>query len=123
MSKNNMKHATDNFIDKIKTSKEYESYQKALSEFQAAKDAQKLLTDFKEAQQTFLVFRQGGFTGVEEQERKVKFLKEKVDTNDIIQNLSKAQNKFQLLIFNLADTISREIGFQFAPPQKSGCCG
>lgn len=118
-----MKQATDNFIEEIKASKEYKSYQKALSEFKAEKDTQKLLADFREAQQTLLIFRQGGFTGVEEQERKLKWLREKVDSSTVIKNLSKTQNEFQLLIFNLADTVSREIGFQFAPPQKGGCCG
>ncbi len=123
MSKNNMKQVTDNFVEEIKASKEYKSYQKALSEFKAEESTQKLLSDLREAQQTLLVFRQGGFTGVEKQEKKVKWLKEKVDNNKIIQDLSKTQNEFQLLIFNLADTISRGIGFQFAPPQKGGCCG
>lgn len=118
-----MKQATNNFVEQIKASKEFVLYQKALSEFQAEKDTQKLLADFREAQQTLLIFRKGGFSGVEEQERKVKWLKEKVDNSTVIQNLSKTQNEFQLLIFNLADTISREIGFQFAPPQKGGCCG
>lgn len=114
---------TKDYIKALLETEEITTYSKAVKDFKSDTDAQKLLTDFQEAQQTYAIFRQGGFDGFKEQEEKVRELQGLVQNNHKIQTLIKAQNTVQNLVGDLAGEISQAINFPFAQPQRGGCCG
>lgn len=114
---------TKDYIQALLETEEIQAYLKAVDDFKSDTESKKLLADLQESQQTLAVFRQGGFTGVAEQERKVKFLHDKVSKDKKIQSLIKSQQDIQNLVGDLASEISQAINFPFAQPQRGGCCG
>ncbi len=114
---------TKDYIQSLLDTDEVKAYTKAVDDFQNDIEAKKLLKDLQESQQTLAVFRQGGFTGVEEQERKVKLLRNKVSKDKKVQILIRSQQELQDLVGALAGEISQAINFPFAQPQRGGCCG
>ena len=114
---------TEEYIQELLKTIEVVEYTQAVSDFKSDHQAKKLLADYQEAQQTLSVFRQGGFGGAEEQERKVEHLQKKVSENKVIQKLRKTQVELQTLVGKLAEQISLSINFSFSPPARGGCCG
>ena len=114
---------TKDYIQALLEAQEVKDYAKAVEDFKKDSDAKKLLSDFQEAQQTHVVLRQGGFTGIEEQGHKVKFLQDKVSKNTKIHALVKTQQTLQNLVGDLTGEISQGINFPFTQPQSGGCCG
>lgn len=112
------------FIQAITDTPEYQTFKKAQDSFNKDKDAKKLLADFQNTQQTCAVFRQGGFSGVEEQEKRLRQLQHRLQQNLKINELIKSQRNLQSLVFELTNQISQEINFPFAQSQGGGgCCG
>lgn len=120
---NTIQTKTKEYIATLLEAVEVKNYTKALQDFRNDPDSKKLLADLQESQQTFAIFRQGGFAGLEEQDRKVRNLQDKVSKNQKIQSLIKAQDALQNLVGDLAGEISQAINFPFAQPQRGGCCG
>lgn len=114
---------TKEYIELLKATEEIVAYKKALDDFENDKEAKKLLADYQEAQQTYNVFRQGGFDGLKEVEQKARDLNYKLQKNQKIQSLIKTQRSAQYLVANLVDDISRGINIPFVKPQQGGCCG
>lgn len=114
---------TKEYIESLKATEEIVAYKKALDDFENDKEAKKLLADYQEAQQTYNVFRQGGFDGLKEVEQKARDLNYKLQKNQKIQSLIKTQRSAQYLVANLVDDISRGINIPFVKPQQGGCCG
>ena len=114
---------TKEYIETLRESDEVKSYKTALETFRADNDAKALLKNLQEAQQTYAIFRQGGFEGLAEQEKKVRALQGQMSKNKKIQDLLKAQENLQSLVGNLADEISQGINVPFTQPQREGCCG
>lgn len=114
---------TKEYIESLKGTEEIMAYKKALDDFENDNEAKKLLTDYQEAQQTYNVFRQGGFDGLKEVEQKARELNYKLQKNQKIQSLIKTQRSAQYLVANLVDDISRGINIPFVKPQQGGCCG
>jgi cell fate (sporulation/competence/biofilm development) regulator YlbF (YheA/YmcA/DUF963 family) len=114
---------TKEYIESLKETEEIMAYKKALDDFENDNEAKKLLTDYQEAQQTYNVFRQGGFDGLKEVEQKARDLNYKLQKNQKIQSLIKTQRSAQYLVANLVDDISRGINIPFVKPQQGGCCG
>lgn len=123
MTNQNLEKILKDLINAIKESKEYTNYQAADIVFKNDKEASQLLSDFQEAQQTFQVFQQGNFPGIQEQRQKVQDLYRKIQNNQIIMNWVKSQNKMQAFIGDLATYLTNHIKFPFTLPQKGGCCG
>lgn len=119
-----LEEKTKDFIQALADSPEYQSFKKAREEFESDKDAKKLLTDFQETQQTYAVFRQGGFLGVADQEKKLRELQHRLQQNKKINNLITSQREFQIFVSDIVNEISQKINFPFAPQQTGGgCCG
>jgi len=110
------------FIQALTDSPEYQSFQKAQEEFNADEKATKLFSDFQNAQQTYSVFRQGGFPGVEDQKNKLGQLQRRMQQNKKINNLLISQRDLQILIADIVNDISQAINFPLVPPQSSGGC-
>ncbi len=114
---------TKEFIETLKESTEVQAYTAAVKAFKGDNTAKTLLKEVQEARQTLAIFRQGGFDGLAEQEKKVRDLQSQMSKNKAIQDLIKAQDNLQSLVGNLADEISQGINFPFTQPQRGGCCG
>ena len=114
---------TKEFIETLKESTEVQAYTAAVKAFKGDNTAKTLLKEVQEARQTLAIFRQGGFDGLAEQEKKVRDLQSQMSKNKAIQDLIKAQDNLQSLIGSLADEISQGINFPFTQPQRGGCCG
>lgn len=114
---------TKEYIQTLRESDEVKAYTAAIGTFRADNEAKTLLKEVQEAQQTLRIFRQGGFDGIAEQEKKVRALQGQISKNKKIQDLIKAQDNLQSLIGSLADEISQGINFPFTQPQRGGCCG
>ena len=114
---------TKEYIETLKESTEVQAYAAAIKSFKGDSTAKTLLKEVQEARQTLAIFRQGGFDGLAEQEKKVKELQGRMSKNKQIQDLIKAQDNLQLLVGSLADEISQGINFPFTQPQRGGCCG
>lgn len=119
-----LEEKTEDFIQALIDSPEYQSLKKAREEFEKDKEAKDLLSDFQNTQQTYAIFRQNGFSGTRELENKLRQLQHRLRQNQKINNLLKSQQEFQSLIGELIQGISRKINFPFSPPQTGGgCCG
>lgn len=119
-----LEEKTEDFIQALTDSPEYQSLKKAREEFEKDKEAKDLLSDFQNTQQTYAVFRQNGFSGTGELENKLGQLQHKLRQNQKINNLLRSQQVLQSLIGELTQGISRKINFPFSPPPTSGgCCG
>lgn len=115
---------TKEFIQILTDTPEFKAFVKAQDDFNGDEKAKKLLTDFQDTQQTFAVFRQGGFPGVVDQEKRLRELQNRLQQNQKISDLIKSQRDLQLLISDLVNQISQGINFPFTPPQSGGgCCG
>lgn len=119
-----LEEKTKDFIQVLTDSPEYQSFKKAQDEFESDKDAKSLLSDFQNTQQTYVVFRQNGFSGTTELESKLRQLQHRLRQNQKINTLIRSQQELQALIADLVQKISREINFPFSSPQTGGgCCG
>lgn len=125
MSNNNLAiyAKTKEYIQALLETEEHTTYKKALSDFESDKDTTKLLFDWQESQNSYLVLRKGGFGGAEEAEQKFRELNKVFAKNIKIQNLIKSQNRLQSLIDGLVGDINQGIDFPFVQPQQGGCCG
>lgn len=125
MSNNNLAiyAKTKDYIQALLEAEEMVTYKSALSEFKNDKEASQLLTDWQEAQNSYLVLKQGGFGGYEEAEQKFREINKVFAKNEKIQNLIKSQTRLQSLIDGLVGEINRGIDFPFVQPQRSDCCG
>ncbi len=111
------------FVKVLKESSEYEALSKAREDFESDEEAKKLLSDFQQAQQTYAIFKQGGFPGVEEEERKLRDLQNRLQGNTKINKLIATQQDLQVFITGVINGISQSINFPFTPQQTGGCCG
>ena len=117
-----LEQKTKDFIAALIDTPEYQAFKKAQENFDNDKEAKQLVDDFNNTQQTYAVFRQGDFPGIEEQRERLNQLRSRLDQNSKINELLKSETNLQLLVSELADHISQEIGFPFNQPQAS-CCG
>ncbi len=111
------------YIQALLETEEHITYKKALSDFKNDKEATKLLSDWQEAQNSYMVLRRGGFGGAEEAEQKFRELNKVFAKNNKIQLLIKSQTRLQSLVTGLVGDINRGIDFPFVQPQQGGCCG
>lgn len=119
-----LEQKTKEFIKTLTETPEFKAFVKAQDDFNKDEKAKKLLVDFQNTQQTCAVFRQGGFPGVEDQEKRLRELQHRLQQNQKISDLIKSQRDLQLLISGLVNQISQGINFPFVPPQGTGgCCG
>lgn len=119
-----LEQKTKEFIKILTETQEFKAFIKVQDDFNKDEKAKKLLTDFQSTQQTYAVFRQGGFPGVEDQEKRLRELQHRLQQNPKIKNLIESQRNLQLLISGLVNQISQGINFPFVPPQSTGsCCG
>ena len=114
---------TKEYIKALQDTEELIKFKTALSDFKADKESTKLLSDWQEAQNSYMVLKQGGFDGVKEAEQKFRELNQVLNKNPKIQNLFNTQIKLQTLIDNLVGDIAKGIDFPFVQPQRGGCCG
>jgi len=120
----NTKVTVKDFIETIKKTKEYKEYFKARNIFEKNLEAKKLLEDFQEAQQTYAIFRQGNFPGLEDQGIKLQELHKQVKECIEFQNLLTTQNNLRSMTEDMVEMISQGLSFPFAPKRASGgCCG
>ena len=117
-----LEQKTSDFIKALIETPEYQAFKRAQENFDSDNEAKQLVDDFNNTQQTYAVFRQGDFPGAEEQKEHMNQLRSRLDQNSRINELLKSEKNLQLLVSELADHISREIGFPFNQPQAS-CCG
>ena len=113
---------TKDFIAALIDTAEYQAFKKARDNFESDNEAKQLVEDFNSTQQTLSVFRQGDFPGVEEQKERLNQLRSRLDQNATVSELLRSEQNLQLLVSDLANHISQEIGFPFNQPQAS-CCG
>ena len=117
-----LEQKTRDFIAALIDTPEYQAFKKAQENFDNDKEAKQLVDDFNNTQQTYAVFRQGDFPGIEEQKERLNQLRSRLDQNTTINGLLRSEQNLQLLVAELASHISQEIGFPFNQPQAS-CCG
>lgn len=117
-----LEQKTNEFIKALMETPEYLAYKKAQEEFDSDNEAKQLVDDFNSTQQTYNVFRQGDFQGIKEQKERLEKLKIKLEQNTAISEFLKSENDLQVLISDLANKISEEIGLPFNQPAAS-CCG
>lgn len=120
---NNLDQKTNEFLDAIRQTNEFKNYQKAKEKFLSDKDAQKLLAEYQEAEQTLVILEQGGFSGADSQKEKTGKLLNEVRKNKTVSEWIKSQNRLQVLISDLATVLSNNVGLKFIPTQRRGCCG
>lgn len=117
-----LEQKTKEFIQALTETAEFKAFAKAQDVFNRDEKAKKLLADFQSTQQTHAVFHQGGFPGVEDQEKRLRELQHRLQQNPKIKGLIEGQRDLQLLVSDLVNKISLGISFPFAPPQGSGGC-
>jgi len=117
-----LEQKTKDFIKAIMETPEYQAFKKAQDNFDGDSEAKQLVDDFNNAQQTYAVFRQGDFTGIEEQKGRLDQLQDKLQQNAKISELMESEKNLQDLVSELASHISEEIGVPFNQPQASCCC-
>ena len=117
-----LEQKTKDFIAALMDTSEYHAFKKAQDNFDSDNEAKQLVDDFNNTQQTYAVFQQGDFPGIEEQKERLNQLRSRLDQNTMINELLKSEQNLQLLVSELASHISQEIGFPFNQPQAS-CCG
>ena len=113
---------TKDFIAALIDTPEYQAFKSAQENFDSDDEAKQIVEDFNSTQQAYNVFRKGDFPGAEEQKERLNQLRTKLEQNTRINELLKSEKDLQLLVSELADHISQEIGFPFNQPQAS-CCG
>jgi len=119
-----LEQKTKEFIKTLTETPEFDAFIKAQDDFNKDEKAKKLLADFQNTQQTYAIFRQGSFPGVEDQEKRLRELQHRLQQNPKIKNLVESQRDLQLLISDLVNQISKGINFPFVPPRGTGgCCG
>jgi cell fate (sporulation/competence/biofilm development) regulator YlbF (YheA/YmcA/DUF963 family) len=120
----NLDQKTEEFCRAVEDTKECRDFKAAAEVYGRDNEAQKLLNDFRMAQQELAILRDGDFSGVEERERKLEKLLDEVRKNEAINNWVDAQKKLAVLTGGLATAITNSIGFPFTlPPKKSCGCG
>ena len=118
---NNLEQKVGEFCAAIQETKEYRDYREAAEIYDRDKAAQELMKDFQMAQQELAILRDGGFSGWEEQEKKLRSLLDEVKKNETINKFSESRRKMEILIGDLALAISNDIDFPFNLPPKKGC--
>ncbi len=120
-----LKNALDDLLDSIVDTKEYKNYKKAESEWEKSKDSQKLLSEFVKARNTLGIYKQGGFTKIKTQEKKVEELHRKIKEDKNIEKWINEQNNFQVFIWEQAEYLSKKLKFPFSKKPScgsGGCC-
>ena len=117
-----LEQKTKDFVEALIATPEYQAFKKAQDNFDGDSEAKQLVDDFNNAQQTYAVFRQGDFTGIEEQKGRLDQLQDKLQQNAKISELMESEKNLQDLVSELASHISEEIGVPFNQPQASCCC-
>ena len=117
-----LEQKTGDFIKALIETPEYQAFKKAQDNFDNDNEAKQLIEDFNSTQQTYAVFRQGDFPGIEEQKGRLDQLQVKLQQNPKISELLESESNLQALVSELASHISQEIGVPFNQPQAS-CCG
>jgi cell fate (sporulation/competence/biofilm development) regulator YlbF (YheA/YmcA/DUF963 family) len=117
-----LEQKTSDFIKALIETPEYQAFKKAQDNFDGDSEAKQLVDDFNNAQQTYAVFRQGDFPGIEEQKGRLDQLQDKLQQNAKISELMESEKNLQDLVSELASHISEEIGVPFNQPQSSCCC-
>ncbi len=114
---------TKDYIQALLETDELKAYSRVFKEFDDDNEAKKLLSDYREMMQTYIVFRQAGFDGSDELAEKLMEMEAKIYSNPKIQSLLNAQKDLQAFVSNLVREISQGINFPFAEPPRGGCCG
>jgi len=117
-----LEQKTRDFIEALVETPEYQAFKKAQENFDSDNEAKQLVDDFNNTQQTYAVFRQGDFPGIEEQKGRLDQLQVKLQQNPKISELLESESNLQALVSELASHISQEIGVPFNQPQASCCC-
>ncbi len=118
-----MQAKTQDYIQALLETDELKSYSRVLKDFDEDQEAKKLLSDYRETMQTYIVFRQAGFDGANELAEKLMEMEAKIYSNPKIQSLLNSQKDLQAFVSNLVREISQGINFPFAEPPRGGCCG
>ncbi len=113
------------FSSRIKELKEFQVYQKAAEAYFDDKSAQELLHEYQLALKNVDIYRYGNFPAeeVEAKDKIFQDLLEKVRNNEKINNWISSKNKVQEVLGDIAGAISNDLGIEFAPQKKGGCCG
>ena len=119
----NLLEGINKLSDAIKETKEYKNYKEAKDNFEEDPEARGLLNDFKKAKSELAILKDGGFDGVEKQQKKVDKLSNQVLDNKEIQEYLKAKKNYQQLVEQVAATLSDKIDFPVHKPKKKSCCG
>lgn len=114
---------TKDYVQALLETDEVKAHSRAFQEFEDDKEAKKLLTDYRETMQTYIIFRQAQFEGADELERKLIQMNEEIKNNQKILSLLDAQQALQTFLSDLVREISQGINFPFAEPPRGGCCG
>ena len=117
-----LEQKTKDFIAALIDTAEYQAFKKAQDNFDSDNEAKQIVEDFNNTQQTYAVFRQGDFPGIEKQQERLDQLQVKLQQNPKISELLESESNLQALVSELASHISQEIGVPFNQPQAS-CCG
>jgi cell fate (sporulation/competence/biofilm development) regulator YlbF (YheA/YmcA/DUF963 family) len=118
---NNLEQKIKEFSQAIQETRECQVFKKAAQTYDNDKEAQKLMNDFQVAQQQLVILREGNFSGQEEPEKKYEILLKEVRANAAINEFVEARKKMEILVGDLATTVSNEIGFPFNLPPKKSC--
>ena len=113
----------NNLSDAIKETEEYQSYKEAKDNFENSPESRGLLNDFKKAKSELAILKDGGFSGVERQQKKVDKLSNQVLDNKEIQEYLRSKKNYQKLVGQIAATLSDKIDFPVHKPKKKSCCG
>jgi cell fate (sporulation/competence/biofilm development) regulator YlbF (YheA/YmcA/DUF963 family) len=118
---NNLEQKIGEFSRAIRETKECQAFQKAAQAYGNDKAAQKLMNDFTMAQQELAILEGGNFSGQEAQKEKYEALLKEVRANGPINELVESRKKMEILVGDLAVTLSNAIDFPFNLPPKKGC--
>ena len=101
----------------VKDSETYKQFVAAISRLEADPDAMALLQEYQHKKQQM---QRGGFDTATMSE--LRNLRERVDDNETIQAQQATQEAFVELLNETNDTISKQIGREFAQSLGGGCC-
>lgn len=112
--------ATKELTSALKETPEYKEFIKSRDDFNNDEEANKLLSDFQNTQQTYEIFDQGVFSGADNQKGRLRELQRRVQQNRKISNLITSQQELENFLAEFVKDISQKINFPFTPPQRSG---
>ncbi len=119
----NLTKKTDELAVAVKETNQYKNYKRAKENFEKNPESRNLLNNFKKAKSELAILKDGGFDGVEEQQKKVDKLSNRVLNNEEIQEYLKTKKNYQQLVEQIAAALSHKIDFPVNMPKKTSCCG